>query len=227
MPINVSNVHWYLAVVKVGENNVKLNIINNIDMRNKDAEEILMNIARRYRQRMIAQRSRAQVEINENTPTPRKTGLPKQDITNKAKEKINCRLDFTPTGAKGIEEVIRHEKTNLNDSMQEDETDSLEFRTPNQLDYMQNSAGENSEYTQPSQNREEQLHRTGQLQNNISHCVKINYSKCEEKTEMDDTEEVIYSEGEPFEGYLYPNNTWDSDDSMYKEDYSPTNGRWV
>ena len=44
---------------------------------------------------------------------------------------------------------------------------------------------------------------------------------------MDDTKEVIYSEGEPFEGYLYPNNTWDSDDSMYKEDYSPTNGRWV
>ena len=44
---------------------------------------------------------------------------------------------------------------------------------------------------------------------------------------MDDTEEVIYSEGEPFEGYLYPDNTWDSDDSMYKEDYSPTNGRWV
>ena len=26
-------------------------------------------------------------------------------------------------------------------------------------------------------------------------------------------EDVIYSEGEPFEGYLYPNNTsWDSDE---------------
>ena len=24
-----------------------------------------------------------------------------------------------------------------------------------------------------------------------------------------------------------PDNTWDSDDSMYKEDYSSTNGRWV
>ena len=32
---------------------------------------------------------------------------------------------------------------------------------------------------------------------------------------MDDTEGVIYSEGEPFEGYQYPNNTWDSDDSIY------------
>ena len=40
-------------------------------------------------------------------------------------------------------------------------------------------------------------------------------------------EEVIYSEGEPFEGYLYPDNTWDSDDSMYEEEYSSTNGRWV
>ena len=33
-------------------------------------------------------------------------------------------------------------------------------------------------------------------------------------------EDVIYSEGEPFEGYLYPNNTWDSDESTYEEDYS-------
>ncbi len=33
---------------------------------------------------------------------------------------------------------------------------------------------------------------------------------------MDDTEEVIYSEGEPFEGYRYPKNTWDSDDSLKK-----------
>ena len=33
---------------------------------------------------------------------------------------------------------------------------------------------------------------------------------------MDDTEEVIYSDGEPFEGYQYPNNTWDSDDSLYE-----------
>ena len=28
-----------------------------------------------------------------------------------------------------------------------------------------------------------------------------------------------YTDGEPFEGYLYPNNTWDSEDSMYEEDY--------
>ena len=35
----------------------------------------------------------------------------------------------------------------------------------------------------------------------------------------DREEEVCYSEGEPFEGYLYPNNTWDSDDSIREEDY--------
>ena len=39
------------------------------------------------------------------------------------------------------------------------------------------------------------------------------------ESDMDDTEEVIYSEGEPFEGYQYPNNTWDSDDSIYEEDW--------
>ena len=32
-------------------------------------------------------------------------------------------------------------------------------------------------------------------------------------------EEVIYSEGESFERYRYPNNTWDSNDSLYEEDY--------
>ena len=37
-------------------------------------------------------------------------------------------------------------------------------------------------------------------------------------------EEVIYSEGEPFDGYLYPNNTWDSDDSMDEEEYLVKSG---
>ena len=45
-------------------------------------------------------------------------------------------------------------------------------------------------------------------------------SKYDDISDMKDTEEFIHSEGEPFEGYQYPNNTWDSDDSMYEEDYS-------
>ena len=108
-----------------------------------------------------------------------------------------------------------------------DELDKSELRTHNQMNHMQCVERETSEYIQSSQSREEQLHRTGQLKNNISQCVKLNYSKCGEKSEMDDTEEVIYSEGEPFEGDPYPNNTWDSDDSMHDEDYLPPNGRWV
>jgi len=32
--------------------------------------------------------------------------------------------------------------------------------------------------------------------------------------------------GEPFEGYLHPNNTWDLEDSMYEEDYSVKPG-WI
>ena len=53
------------------------------------------------------------------------------------------------------------------------------------------------------------------------------FSKYDDISSMEDMEEdVIYSEGEPFEGYLYPNNTWDSDDSMYEEDYSGRSG-WI
>ena len=73
MPINVSNEHWYVAVVKIGENNAELNILNNIDMRNENAEEKLMNVATKYCQRMTDQRRRAHAEVNENTPTPMKT----------------------------------------------------------------------------------------------------------------------------------------------------------
>ena len=45
-------------------------------------------------------------------------------------------------------------------------------------------------------------------------------SKYDDVSDMEDTEEVIHSEGEPFEGYQYPNNTWDSDGSMHEENYS-------
>ena len=118
------------------------------------------------------------------------------------------------------------EKTNLNDHKHVAEMDTLQHRTPNQMSHVQSVEKGTSEYIQSSQHREELLHRTRQSKNNISHCVTSNYSKYEKKTDMDDIEEVIDSEGEPFEGYQYPNNTWDSDDSLYEEDYSTKTG-WI
>ena len=53
------------------------------------------------------------------------------------------------------------------------------------------------------------------------------FSQYDDEPNMEDMEEeVIYSEGELFEGegYLYPKNTWDSDDSMYEDDYSVRSG---
>ena len=41
-----------------------------------------------------------------------------------------------------------------------------------------------------------------------------------ESPPRDDSEEVIYSEGEQFEGDLYPENTWDSQESHVENDYS-------
>ena len=78
----------------------------------------------------------------------------------------------------------------------------------------------NSEYKQVSQNRESCLYRTRQIQNK-SYCITPEISKYDNISTKEDTEEeVSYSEGEPFEGYPHPNNTWDSKDSMYEEDYS-------
>ena len=68
--------------------------------------------------------------------------------------------------------------------------------------------------------------RPRQYQNKISRCLDFNTVLLfEEKKEKENQEictqlrmsseqheeEVIYSEGEPFED-IYPNNTWDSDD---------------
>ena len=52
------------------------------------------------------------------------------------------------------------------------------------------------------------LHRTRQLQNK-SHCTMPAISMYDEISSKDDgEEEVCYSEGEPFNDCLYPNNTW-------------------
>ena len=70
-----------------------------------------------------------------------------------------------------------------------------------------------------SHNREAHLHRTRQLKNR-SHCVRSAVSKYDDISSKDDMEEeVIYSDGETFEGYPYPNNTWDSQDSLYEDEY--------
>ena len=46
------------------------------------------------------------------------------------------------------------------------------------------------------------------------------FSKYEDISSKEDTEEeVIYSDGELFEGYPYPNNTWDSQDSLYEDEH--------
>ena len=48
MPINVHNIHWYIAFVHIGEKVVNLSLRNNIDMRDKTAEDKLLKIARQY-----------------------------------------------------------------------------------------------------------------------------------------------------------------------------------
>ena len=75
-----------------------------------------------------------------------------------------------------------------------------------------------SEYTLESHNRDTHLHRTRQSKNK-SHCVMPAVSKYDDISSKEDMEEeVIYSDGETFEGYPYPNNTWDSQDSLYEDE---------
>ena len=59
MPINVHNIHWYIAFVHIGEKVVNFNIRNNIDMRDKTAEEDkLLKIARQYQVEIFTQKGK-------------------------------------------------------------------------------------------------------------------------------------------------------------------------
>ena len=51
------------------------------------------------------------------------------------------------------------------------------------------------------------------------------YTQQTRSPQDDSEEEVIYSEGEPFEE-LYPDNTWDSDDWVHEEETSLRSG-WI
>ena len=55
LPINVHNIHWYLAIANLGKSEVKITILNNLDMRNKKAEEKLRNTTNKYKEKMQGQ----------------------------------------------------------------------------------------------------------------------------------------------------------------------------
>ena len=115
-------------------------------------------------------------------------------------------------------------------SSKEDRDEQASYSLGEEKDNVQNhmsiSENNNSEYIQESQNREMHLYRTRQLQNK-GHCITSALPMYDEISSKDDREEeVCYSEGEPFEDYLYPNNTWDSDDSAHEEDYEVKSG-WI
>ena len=55
LPINVQNVHWYVAILHIDEEGVKLTVRNDIDMRSKHAETKLLNVGRKYHRKMWTQ----------------------------------------------------------------------------------------------------------------------------------------------------------------------------
>ena len=140
---------------------VNFNICNNIDMRDKTAEDKLLKIARQYQVEIFTQKSQKEVEIREDCQNITETQVVGSQIS--------------------------------------------ERNTP--------------EYIKLSQNRDTYLHRTRQIKNK-SHCAMPAVSKYDDISSKDDMEEeVIYSDGETFEGYPYPNNTWDSQDSLYEDEH--------
>lgn len=52
VPINIPRIYWYVAILHLDKMGVKLNIQNNIKMRDKRVEAKLMTIGRKYHQKM-------------------------------------------------------------------------------------------------------------------------------------------------------------------------------
>ena len=64
-----------------------------------------------------------------------------------------------------------------------------------------------------------------QLQETNKDCMTGMYAQQTRFSQVDSEEEVINSDGEPFEE-LYPDNTWDSDEEVHEEEKS-LRSRWI
>ena len=156
---------------------VTLKILNDIEMRNKRAEENLVAIGEMYRRKMWMQTTE-----NDNAVTPRKRTLQQEtsEISNTSP------LNRTRQPNDKISRCLKFD-------VQEAETQNV---------------GEEPQF---GNNRNTQ---TGVPQKNM---ISPDDS-CEE--------EVIYSEGEPYDE-LYPDNTWDSDNEVQEEGETSLTSGWV
>ena len=81
LPINVENIHWYVAILHLDNDGVKLNIQNDINMRNKIAEDKLMKIGMKYQKKRWAQ-----------TPIPNKMVTPLKNTSSQIQTQRNSML---------------------------------------------------------------------------------------------------------------------------------------
>ena len=141
MPINVHNIHWYLACVQIHNNEVTLNIHNDIDMRNKIAEGKLLNIARKYLDTLVSQHVQKKTDtVGEHQST----------------------LESQPEEA-GYDDFLQF----YYDTKYQDNT-STQINPKNAKVESHTSERKSSEYRKVSQIREVHLHRTRQLKTKVT-----------------------------------------------------------
>ena len=78
LPINVQNIHWYVAVILIDNLGVTLKVLNDIELQSRSAEESLVTVGEMYRQRMWMQKSE-----KDNMATPMKITV-EQEISDKS-----------------------------------------------------------------------------------------------------------------------------------------------
>ncbi len=170
LPINVHDIHWYVAILSINEKGIEINIQNNNNIRNVEAEVKLRNVGKRYYEQMW-----------DSLTTPRK-GTKVQDQKKQSRENTVVQTLNRP---RQIQNKISR---------------CLNF---------------NAEYKGRAKDKENETEAPPHEMELRGSIDEDDYSE----------EEVIYSEGEPFE-MLYPNNTWDSDDASLEEHLSQPSG-WI
>ena len=68
LPINVHDIHWYIAVARVTRTKCTIDIHNNLNMRNKEAEQRLWRVGIRYQEKIWNLHRQTLTQENKSTP---------------------------------------------------------------------------------------------------------------------------------------------------------------
>ena len=232
LPINVHDIHWYIAIVSITQTKCIIDIQNNLNMRNKEAEQKLKRIGIKYREKIWDLHNQTLTQENRITPMKKPNYTPTVSIRKQGKSATT--LNRPRPSNNFNSRCLNYKLSNTNNSISKENKETtpkccsysgehINFLDNSDIVGQDNQAQIQMQEKNTHQGKEKQLSRPRQQKTN-SRCLTFNDSDLV-SSHFDSVEEVIYSQGE-----LYPeepfDRSWDSeDDSKFNEDYILPSGR--